>query len=99
MRGDWICVDKGEFPAVVVLSSIERTSAMRELVWRSQADVAKAFGVSETAVQKWLARGMPGRKGSYPVAEICVWYRERCEQRLIAKLEAHLGITRNGEVL
>lgn len=45
---------------------------------RNFAQVAQVFGVSETTVRKeWVARGMPGEKGCYPILPIIQWRHDR----------------------
>jgi len=49
---------------------------------RTQAAVAKVFGVSTNTVkQNWATNGMPGITGDYPVWEIAAWWIERERSR------------------
>ncbi len=45
----------------------------------TQADVAKAFGVSTRTIREWVAQGMPGSRGAYCFAEILAWRDARRE--------------------
>lgn len=53
-----------------------------ELHWKSQAEVGRAFGVSQQTIARWIARGLPGGKGCYPVDAVCRWYRGYMDDRL-----------------
>lgn len=57
---------------------------MSEWVASSRAIVAKLFGYSETAVQKWQALGMPGEPRHYDLAAIIQWRERYWKERLEA---------------
>jgi hypothetical protein len=53
--------------------------------WSSQAKVAAAFGVSSSAVQKWINEGgCPGADNTYPVNAICQWREGYWRDRVAA---------------
>lgn len=53
-------------------------SIFGDLKWRSQNEIAAAFGVSNsTIVGSWRRNGMPGEQGNYAAVEIVRWLLSR----------------------
>ncbi len=49
----------------------------KKIIVTRQTDLARLFGVSVGTIAAWRLRGMPGRQGEWPLAEIITWHKRR----------------------